>query len=224
MRADALRRDPDDPDLRIRLIRGYMSIGEHDRAHALLTLDITGDNPELIVLLARLEFRIGRFDEGRRVLEHLMRVRHDRAEDMVALGRELAEAGQHDAAFACADLASDRALAEGDWDGALSSVQEFVRRVPYHVPALLKLIEMCVDRGVTETMTATQRQLADAYLHAGRAAEARVIAEDLVMRAPWERASVERLLRALVLCHDPEPEETIANLLCADGSVAAEDL
>ncbi|MGH9347740.1 MAG: tetratricopeptide repeat protein, partial [Vicinamibacterales bacterium] len=103
MRADALRRDPDDPELRARLIRDYVRTGDRDRAHSLLTIDVAGEDAELILLLARLEFGIGRMDEGRRALRHLLAVRRDRRDDIVELGTELADAGQADAAYVCAE-------------------------------------------------------------------------------------------------------------------------
>ena len=87
----------------------------------------------------------------------------------------------------------------------------------------MKLIEVCVERGLKRLMTSTQERLADAYLRAGRAAEARLISEDLVLRAPWERAYVERLLRSLVLCRDEDPEQTIAAMLCRDSAFPLED-
>jgi tetratricopeptide (TPR) repeat protein len=136
----------------------------------------------------------------------------------------VAAADPPDAGFASVDAAADAAAAAEDWDRAVSILDDFVNRTPHHVPALLKLIEVCVDGGLTDTMSATQERLVDAYLHAGRGAEARLIAEDLVMRAPWEQARVERLLRALVLCHDPDPEQTVAGLLCSDGSYFREGL
>jgi tetratricopeptide (TPR) repeat protein len=129
-----------------------------------------------------------------------------------------------DADFARVDAAIDAAAAAGDWENAVSVLEGFVARVPHHVPALLRLIEVCIEAGWTDRMSAAQEHLADAYLHRGRGIEARLIAEDLVMRAPWESARVERLLRALVLCHDPDPEQTIANLLCSDGTYLHEGL
>lgn len=224
MRADALRRDPDDPDLRVRLIRDYMRAGDRDRAHALLTIDVAGEDAELIILLARLEFGIGRLEEGRRALNHLLAVRGDRRDDLLALSSDLATAGHTDAAFACTDLFAETAAASGDWNRAAAGLQQFLERGPRHVPALMKLIEVCVDGGLDEGMTAAQGRLADAYLAAGQATDARVIAEDLVLRAPWDRAGVERCLRALALCQDPDPERTIADLLAAESSFAFEDL
>ena len=55
-------------------------------------------------------------------------------------------------------------------------------------------------------MYETQVQLTDAYLENGHAAEARVIAEDLVAREPWERAHIERFRRALVMLSVPDPD------------------
>ena len=69
---------------------------------------------------------------------------------------------------------------------------------PRHVPALLKLVEICVDGGLEAAMYQAQAQLADAYLSSSQAAEARFIAEDLVAREPWEAAHIERFRRALV--------------------------
>ena len=224
LRADALRRDPDDPQLRVRLIRDYLRAGDRGHAHALLTLDVAGDDPELITLLARLEFGINRFEEGRRALTHLLAARPDSRETVAALGCELAEAGQQDAAFLCAELHADHAGAAGEWAAAAAGLEEFVARVPNHVPSLLKLVEVCVDGGLHGTMGDVQSRLADAYLAAGQGGEARVVSEDLVLRAPWERTNVERLRRALQMCGDAHADRTIANLLSADSPFTLEDL
>lgn len=224
MRADALRRDPDDPELRVRLIRDYMRTGERDRAHALLTLDVAGDDVELILLLARLEFGIGRLDEGRRVLGHLVAVHGDRRGDVLALGRELADADEMEAAFACAEVCAESAGLAADWNGALAALQDFVTRAPSHLPALMRLVEICVDGNLDSMLPAAQEQLADAYLAAGQGGEARVIAEDLVLRAPWERGYVERCRRALTLCGDADPDRTLAELLSGDPALTIEDL
>ena len=63
----------------------------------------------------------------------------------------------------------------------------------------MRLVEICVDGGLEATMYSAQAQLADAYLATGAASEARVIAEDLVAREPWERANIERFRRALAM-------------------------
>jgi tetratricopeptide (TPR) repeat protein len=72
-------------------------------------------------------------------------------------------------------------------------------------------------------MYEAQAQLADAYLATSQGAEARVIAEDLVAREPWEAAHLERFRRALVLLRIPEPDSVIANRLSGDTPFTATD-
>jgi tetratricopeptide (TPR) repeat protein len=102
-------------------------------------------------------------------------------------------------------------------------LQEFTTRVPGQVNALLKLVEICVDGGLEATMYETQAQLADAYLERGAGAEARVIAEDLVAREPWEHAHIDRFRRALVLLNVPDPDALIADRLSGQGPFVATD-
>ena len=68
---------------------------------------------------------------------------------------------------------------------------------------------MSIDAGNDEAMRAGQLQLADAYLAAGRAAEARVIAEDLAAFSPSE-AHLARLRTALEQLGVEGREEIIA--------------
>src|SRR5207237_10588211 len=121
-------------------------------------------------------------------------------------------------------LASDSAFAQGAWAGAAAALQEFVTRVQGHVPALMRLVEICVDGGLEATMYSAQGQLADAYIEAGAAAEARFIAEDLVAREPWERANVERFRRALVLLGEADPDGVIADRLSGQSPFMSTDL
>ena len=88
------------------------------------------------------------------------------------------------------------------------------KRVDYG--PLLKLVEISVDGGLEATMYETQAQLADAYLERGEGIEARVIAEDLVAREPWEKANIERFRRALELMGEPDPDGLIAARLSGE--------
>ena len=128
------------------------------------------------------------------------------------LGWSLAEQ-QPDAGFRVVELAADTAVAQVDWPGAAAVLQEFVTRVPNHVPALMRLVEICVDGGLEATMYSAQAQLADAYIAAGAATEARFIAEDLVAREPWDKSNIERFRRALELLGEPDPDALIAQRL-----------
>jgi tetratricopeptide (TPR) repeat protein len=88
----------------------------------------------------------------------------------------------------------------------------------------MKLVEVCVDGDLEATMYSAQAQLADAYLRAGRANEARVIAEDLVAREPWEPANIERFRSALVMLGEPDPDSVIADRLSGDSPFTSTDL
>src|SRR5262249_32897805 len=101
---------------------------------------------------------------------------------------------------------------------------EFVTRVPNHIPALMRLVEICVDGGLEATMYDAQAQLADAYLAAGAASEARFIAEDLVAREPWEKAHIERVRRALVLVGETDPDSVIASRLAGESPFISTDI
>jgi tetratricopeptide (TPR) repeat protein len=95
--------------------------------------------------------------------------------------------------------------------------------VPGDIPALQKLIEVCVDAGLETAMTDAQVRLADAYLAGEHADEARVIAEDLIAREPWEPAHLERFRRALIQLGEPEPDAVIALRLSGDAPFTATD-
>lgn len=73
-------------------------------------------------------------------------------------------------------------------------------------------------------MYETQAELADAYLATGQPAEARLIAEDLVAREPWEQAHIDRFRRALVMLKVPDPDSLIAVRLSGQEPFTAKDV
>jgi tetratricopeptide (TPR) repeat protein len=83
---------------------------------------------------------------------------------------------------------------------------------------------VCVDGGLELEMYAAQERLADAYLSSGQAAEARVIAEDLVAREPWEPEHIDRFRRALVMLRVSDPDTLIAERLSGQAPFMARDL
>lgn len=206
---DAAQLDPADNALRARLARECSKAGQLERARALLTAEIAGDDPDLLLALARIELSSGDDHRARAVLTRLVAVAPDRHADVVRLAHELAAEGRVDSAFGCVDVATDGALLGGDWDRAVDTLQAFVREAP-HVPALIKLVEVCVDTGLDAPLREAQAQLADAYIRAGRGAEAKVIAEDLLDQDRGS-ASYARLLRsALELLGVENPERAVA--------------
>jgi tetratricopeptide (TPR) repeat protein len=101
-----------------------------------------------------------------------------------------------DDAGACIELAVDDLIIAGSFGEAAALLQDFLGRVPGRIPTLLRLVEVCVDGGLEALMFDAQAMLADAYLAAGLAAEAHMIAEDLVAREPSREEHHVRLLRA----------------------------
>jgi len=219
---EAAQLDPHDLALRARLARECLNEGFPQHARTFLSPDSVGDDPDLLLTLARVELETGRIDQGRSALTRLLMRRPDRREDLVALARDLAERKHVDAAFASVEIAADAALLEEDWAAAAAALDEFVSYAPTHIAALLRLVEICVDGGLETTMHRVQAQLADAYLAAGLGAEARVIAEDLVAREPWIAAHVDRFRRALTLLGVLDPDTIIVERLsgeCRAGSM-----
>ena len=215
--SEAVERDPGNVELRSRLLKESVASGNLDRTRKFLSAEAAGEDPELLMTLARHELEAGRIDEAKSALNRLLALQPERREGLVFVASELADQGKVDAAYACVELVADAALLEEDWGGAASALHEFVTRVPNQIPALIKLVEVCVDGGLESTMYMAQAQLADAYLAAGQGSEARVIAEDLVAREPWVRANIERFRRALIMLGVPEPDAVIAERLSGES-------
>ena len=206
--------DPTNLENRAKLVRACLANGDITGAQEHLTRDVVGDDPALMHALVEVELHGGRHEPAREVLERILTLTPEAQDQVTALGWALSETDV-DAAFVCLDQVVRVTTAAADWDGATALLQEFVARAPNHVPALVKLVEVCVDAGLEAPMYSAQAQLADAYLTQGLAAEARVIAEDLVTREPWERAHIDRLRQALVALGEPDPDAFIAERLSA---------
>ena len=211
---EAVELDPTNLENRAKLVRACLANGDIIGAQEHLTQDVVGDDPALMLALVEVELRGGRHEPAREVLERILTLTPDARDQVTALGWAVSETDV-DAGFVCLDQVVRVTTAGADWDGAAALLQEFVARAPNHVPALVKLVEVCVDAGLEAPMYGAQGQLADAYLAQGLAAEARVIAEDLVTREPWERAHIDRLRQALVALGEPDPDAFIAERLSA---------
>jgi tetratricopeptide (TPR) repeat protein len=221
--AEAVSLDPRDVEAMQQLVRSYIGRNELDRAADCLASPSAEDDAALLLLGAEVQIRMDHADATRGVLQRLLDLEPASRDEIALLGCNLAET-HLDTAFTCLDVASDAAVTDGDGPAAAAALHEFITRVPHHIPALIKLVEVCVDGGLEATMLAAQAQLADAYLTAGRAAEARVIAEDLVAREPWERVNIERFRRALVMLGESDPDALIADRLSGDAPFTSTDL
>jgi len=219
---EAVRLNPSDLEGRSILATRALAAGDLESARGYLDRKSAGDDPGLLLALADIELRSGRLDEVRAILQKVLSVNGDSRQSVLDLAWNYSDSSP-DVAFVCLDAVVDSAIAGREFDDAASLLQEFVTRRPAHVPALLKLVEVCVDGGLESAMCDAQTQLADAYLAAGNAAEARAIAEDLVAREPWEGAHIDRFRRALVMLRVSEPDTVIAERLSGATPFVARD-
>ena len=132
-------------------------------------------------------------------------------EEVATLGEHLASPN---ARYAIVDLLVDHAgrvrrLRQG---GAPAAGLPRERRRAIS-PALLRLVEVCVDGDLEAALTAAQQELAEAYLDGGEAEKARVIAEDLLLRNPRSSTHKDRLRRVLVTLGEKDPDGIIAERL-----------
>jgi tetratricopeptide (TPR) repeat protein len=219
---ESVRFNPYDKEGRGILARASVAAGDLDAAQGYLDRETAGDDPALLVALAEIDLRLGRIDEAREILPQLLAADRDMRSKLLDLSWSLSSVNQ-DAAFVSVDAVTDDYIASREFDDAAAVLHEFATRVPRHVPALLKLIEVSVDGGLQTVMHEAQVQLADAYLESDQPLEARVVAEDLVAREPWEKAHIERFRRALVMLRVPDPDILIAERLNGQAPFMATD-
>jgi tetratricopeptide (TPR) repeat protein len=223
MLREAARLEPGDIALSEHLARVFVERGDLTSAAEYLTVDAAGNNPLLLLMVAEMRLRDGRLDEGLDIARRVLEIDPLRRQDVAMIGWTVAEQSP-EAGFKTVQLAAEIAVSHGDWPSAAAALQEFVTRLPNHIPALMRLVEVCVDGGLEATLYSAQAQLADAYIAAGLAAEARFIAEDLVAREPWERANIERFRRTLVLLGEADPDGLIAERLSGQSPFTSTDL
>src|SRR4029453_11264247 len=214
-----------DTELKAELARAFVAKGDLETAAQYLTVDTAGDDPDLLLTVAdiRLRGEAASVDEGLSIARQLIEQDRTRRDRVAQLGWTIAE-HSHEAGFKVVELAADTAVGENDWGAAAAPLQDFVTRVPTPLPALMRLVEICVDGGLEATMYSAQSQLADAYIAAGAATEALFIAEDLVAREPWDNSNLERFRRALELSGEPDPDALITNRLGGEWPFTSPDL
>ncbi len=220
--ATAADADPTDISIRVELVNRLVARGNMAVVRAVLTPEVAGSDPNLLWVLAEMELRDGRIAEGTAVLQQILAADPGRRDALVILGCSVAEVNP-DAGYECIEVAARTAIVAEEWGSAAAALNEFVNRVPNHIPALMRLVEICVDGGLEATMHSAQAQLADAYLAVGAGIEARVIAEDLVAREPWDRLNIERFRRALAMLGETDIDGTIADRLSGQSPFTSTD-
>ena len=173
--------------------------------------DDQSEDPVLLLEAASKALASGNELQGRVLLMRALAADTGRHGDVVKIALELTAQGRIETAFGCVDVAADAALLSGNWTQAIEALQTFVRAAP-HIPALVKLVELCVDARLDGPLRSAQTQLADAYLDIGKGAEARVIAEDLLEHDPDSEAHAQRVRRAIELLGAFDGDSIVAGL------------
>jgi tetratricopeptide (TPR) repeat protein len=223
MQRRAVLLDPADTELRKTLAQTLLERGDLQGAAEHLTAEIAGADPALLMTLAEIQFRSGKTEEGMAVLRRLVTEDPARRDEIVALASKVA-ASSAEAGFLMVEVAAEVSVAGADWESAAAAIEAYIAQVPNYIPALMRLVEICVDGGLEPAMYNAQAQLADAYLAAGAVADARFMAEDLVAREPWERSHIERFRRTLELMGEADPDGIIAERLSGQTPFTSTDL
>jgi tetratricopeptide (TPR) repeat protein len=209
---DAVWMAPDDVGLRAHIARACVARNDTAGAAEFLSAETAGDDADLLLLTIEVRLRAGHVDEALAAARRLLGLDADAREQIASIALRLAEETPAPA-LRLLDVVADAAIAESDWRFAATAMRAFAAHAPGSIPALTRLIEICVDGDLESAMYDAQAMLADAYLAGGRPAEARVIAEDLVLHDPNDAAHVERYRRALILTNEPDPDEVIARFV-----------
>jgi tetratricopeptide (TPR) repeat protein len=214
--------DPADQESASHVARAFVAAGDIARARPYLSAQTAGNDGGLWLALAEVLLTDGKLDEGKSAAAKAVRLEAARRESAVVLGCRLAETAP-EAGYQVIDAVADAAVAAQDYAAAAAALHEFTTRVRFHLVALMRLVEICVDGQLEATMSEAQAQLADAYLEVGRGLEARIISEDLVAREPWNRANIERFRKSLVTLGESDPDAIIADRLSGESPFLAAD-
>jgi tetratricopeptide (TPR) repeat protein len=220
MLADARRLAPYDLSIANRLVRVCAERGDY--AAACAHLDAIGDvyDGELFATAGEVRARAGQLDVARGVFARLLARDPHRTAALIEQGLRMTEP---ELALVHVESAADAQLARGDTSGAIAAYRRFAEAFPTHLPALVRLVDISVDAGLHQETIDAQARLAEAHLAAGRPAEARVIAEDLLGRHPTDAQHEDRLRRTLVALGEPHVEAVIAERLNTGNVLGLEE-
>ncbi|MEQ1730517.1 MAG: tetratricopeptide repeat protein, partial [Vicinamibacterales bacterium] len=208
----ALDLDPGSAAAARELARILVAAGRLDEAAPYLTPENIGSDPILIRFTAQLRVEQGDTAAGLELVDRLL-IGDDEAPVVVAEMVESLAASRPESAWELTARLVGASVERADWHGADAALRRFIARVPHHVPALTRLLDVCVDGALDDGVLAAQALLADAYLATGAAGSARYVAEDLVARQPWVRAHYARMRAALAAEGEADPDRALADWL-----------
>lgn len=184
--------NPDDRGALVDLARVLVAQGNAVAAAEIVTIDMAGDDPEARVALVELLLRGGKPDTALEAAEQTIAGDPGTVD---ALARLAGISAPHvpSPAFRLLDMTVRHWTEQLMWEPAAAALQQFVARAPTCTDALVRLVEVAVDGGLTATAAHAQEMLADAYLAAGAIDEGLAIAEDLVAREPGNPVHLARV-------------------------------
>jgi tetratricopeptide (TPR) repeat protein len=221
MLIDARRASPEDPGILLRLVREYADRGDY--AAACLHLDGAGDtyDGELFAAAGEVRARAGDTDRARLLFARMLAREPHRTGALIEQGLRLTEP---ELALLHVEAAAEAQLARGDMFGAIAAYRRFAEAFPAYHPGLVRLVDVSVDAGLDQETADAQARLAEAYLASGRAAEARVIAEDLLSRFPADPQHENQLRRVLVALGEKHVDALIAERLNTGNVLGFEEI
>lgn len=208
--------DPGNSQSARELARILIRHGRLEDAALYLTADSIGEDVELMLVAIEGRLRRGDTGAGLELVDTLLAAAPSASARLEPLIDTLA-APHRDTAFAVVDRIVAVHIAEGRWSGAAEALRRFVGLAPEHIPALTRLVDVCVDGGLEPDIFEAQALLADAYVASGASAEAKYIAEDLVTRQPENAEHKARLRAALALCGEADPDAALATWLSSQN-------
>ena len=217
-----VRLNPLESGARATLAKAALESGDLDGAREFLDEDSAGDDPALLLSLAEIELRSGALDRARDVVRRLLAVDPTRQAVLADLGWSLVESSP-EATFACVDTVVDSAIRRWSSSRRRRACRTSPRACRDRSRRSSSSSKSASTAASSSAMYDAQEQLTDAYLAASQAAEARVIAEDLVAREPWEPAHIDRFRKALVMLRVSDPDTLIAERLSGQAPFMAHD-
>ena len=210
LREEVVKRDPGATGVALSLAKAALARDEVARARRFLPDTKGSTDPELLLTASKILLKLDSLDDARDHLERFLAAAPKAIDEVAALGESLASPK---ARYAIVELLVEHAAGSGDFGRAARRLQEFLEKAPRHLAALLRLVEICVDGDLDAALTSAQQELAEAYVEAGEAEKARVIAEDLLLRNPRSVTHKDRLRRILVQLGEKDPDAVIADRL-----------
>jgi len=149
---------PHDTELAAELAKTFIARGDLATAAEYLTVEVAGNDPALLTTVADIKLRGDDYEEGLAIVRKLLAEDPSRREQIALLGWSVSEQ-KPEAGFAVVELSADAAVADNDWPGAAAALQEFVTRVPNHIPALMRLVEIYREKLALDLMEVRHEKL-----------------------------------------------------------------